>query len=308
MQEDFCYRYFFAKTDCMHQIKEWILAFRPKTLTAAIVPIIAATALVYALGFKIKWWVSALALVSSLFIQIGTNLVNDASDFKKGADTADRIGPKRMTQAGVFSAKQVMWMATGFFATAVFCGVPLVILGGWPIVMIGIFSVICGYAYTAGPFPLAYRGLGDLFVILFFGLVAVGGLFYLHTGLWPVEAFVLGLQIGLHCTVLIAVNNLRDVETDKLVNKRTLPVRFGKTFARFEIAFLCFAPFLMQSYWFLAGFRWTAFAFIVLPLALKITRLVFKTEPSPEYNQFLGMAASLHILFGIVTSIGFILR
>lgn len=292
----------------MHQIREWILAFRPKTLTAAVVPIIAATALVYGLGFEIKWWISILALVASLFIQIGTNLVNDASDFKKGADTADRIGPKRVTQAGVFSAKKVMWTASGFFGAAVLCGIPLVIQGGWPIVGIGIFSVICGYAYTAGPFPLAYRGLGDLFVILFFGIIAVGGLFYLQTGFWAEESFVLGLQIGFHCAVLIAINNLRDIETDKLVNKKTLQVRFGKDFARYEITVLCFLPFVLLNFWFVHGFNFTAISYLVLPLAARITFLVFKTEPSPAYNKFLGMSAGLHVLFGLLISIGLILK
>lgn len=289
-------------------LQSWMMAFRPKTLTAAVVPIIGATALVSALQHTVQLWISIYALLASLFIQVGTNLVNDAVDFKKGADTEKRIGPQRVTQSGLFSPRVVMGAATFFFLLAIICGVPLVLHGGWPIVVIGVISVCCGYAYTAGPFPLAYRGMGDIFVILFFGLVAVMGLFYLHTGLWLQEAFVLGLQIGLHCTVLIAINNLRDVEGDRLVNKRTLAVRFGKKFARWEIALLCGLPFLLQIYWVMTGF-WKVglLGFLAVPLAIKIPKLVFQTEPSPAYNKFLGMSAALHMVFGLLLTIGFLL-
>jgi 1,4-dihydroxy-2-naphthoate octaprenyltransferase len=291
----------------VQRVKYWLLAFRPKTLTAAVVPIVVTTALVHALQFSVLWWASSLALLASVFIQIGTNLVNDAADFKKGADKENRIGPKRVTQSGIFSGRAVMIMGGLFFLSAVLCGIPLVILGGWPILWIGIFSVLCGYAYTTGPFPLAYRGLGDIFVILFFGLVAVCGLFYLHTHQWRLEALVLGLQVGFHCAVLIAVNNLRDVEGDKLVHKKTLPVRFGQTFARYEIAFLSFVPFLLSIYWVLVGFPWTCLSLLALPLAVKLVRQVFATEPSPLYNKFLGQAAGLHVLFGLLTAVGFLL-
>ncbi|GIL16711.1 MAG: 1,4-dihydroxy-2-naphthoate octaprenyltransferase [Oligoflexia bacterium] len=287
-------------------VRHWIMAFRPKTLTAAVVPIIAGTALVMALQFSVQWWISICALMASLFIQIGTNLVNDAVDFKKGADTEKRIGPQRVTQSGLFSGKIVMATAGVFFFLALLCGIPLVYQGGWPIVLIGLISICCGYAYTAGPFPLAYRGMGDLFVILFFGVVAVMGLVFLHIQEWRIEAFILGLQVGFHCTVLIAINNLRDVDGDRLVNKRTLPVRFGKTFARWEIAFLCLVPFVIQLYWFSTGF-WKAgvLGFLILPLALQITKLVFHTEPSPIYNQYLAKAAGLHLAFGLLVTLGF---
>lgn len=292
----------------MANLKSWILAARPKTLTAAIAPIIVATCLAQVETQKILWWVSVLTLLASIFIQIGTNLVNDAVDFKKGADTEKRIGPQRVTQAGIFQANHVMWMGTCFFALAILCGIPLVMRGGNPILLVGVISVLMGYAYTAGPFPLAYRGLGDIFVILFFGLIAVGGVYFLHSGEMSTGALVAGLQVGLHCTVLIAINNLRDTEGDRLVNKKTLPVRFGKTFARWEIAFLCFLPYLLGLYW-ISDSHWVAFALplVTLPLAAKISKLVFKTEPSPAYNQFLGKAAGLHLLFGVLLSVGLFL-
>ena len=289
-------------------LRGWILAARPKTLTAALVPILAGTALVKTIGFPIHWWISGLALLASICIQVGTNLVNDAIDFKKGADTNERIGPQRVTQSGVFSFRAVMLTATGCFLVAVLCGVPLVVHGGLPILLIGVLSVFFGYAYTAGPFPLAYLGLGDLFVILFFGLVAVGGLVFLQIGGWLEEAFVLGLQIGLHATVLIAINNLRDIEGDVKVDKKTLAVRFGKRFGRVEIASLCLLPFLLNIYWLNHGIYWAAaLPFLTLPLAARICFLVFKFEPGPIYNQFLARGAALHLLFGFLLAAGLVL-
>lgn len=288
-------------------LKYWILAFRPKTLTAAVVPIVVGTALVFALKEKVDWTVSLLALLSSLFIQIGTNLVNDAVDFKKGADNENRIGPVRVTQSGIFSYKAVWITAVAFFILAIACGVPLVMQGGWQIILIGLLSVFFGFAYTAGPYPLAYLGLGDLFVILFFGLVAVMGLVFLQLGVWLNEAFILGLQVGLHCAVLIAINNLRDIEGDKLVDKKTLPVRFGKTFAKVEIFILIFFPYILNLYWIYHGFWWPAIlSLLTLPLAVKLFILVFKTEPSSVYNKYLAKGAALHLLFACLMSIGFI--
>lgn len=285
--------------------KSWMLATRPKTLTAALVPIVVASSLAWNEAKTFVWWVSALSLLASIFIQIGTNLVNDAIDFQKGADTEKRLGPRRVTQAGIFKAQQVLGMGTFFFVLAILCGIPLVVKGGLPILVVGLVSILMGYAYTAGPFPLAYRGLGDLFVVLFFGLIAVGGVFFLHTNLLSSSALLAGLQVGLHATVLIAINNLRDVEGDRLAQKRTLPVRFGRKFARAEIAFLCISPFGVGIYWLVNG-HVAAFAapLLMLPLAFKIAILVYKTEPSPAYNQFLAMAAILHLMSGLLISVG----
>ncbi|WP_291515412.1 1,4-dihydroxy-2-naphthoate octaprenyltransferase [Bdellovibrio sp. ArHS] len=288
------------------QLKSILLAFRPKTLTAALVPCLAGTALVRAIGLSWDGWVLFYALAASFLIQIGTNLVNDAVDFKKGADTEKRIGPQRITQAGILTAGQVMALGSLCFLLAVLCGIPLVMKGGWVIVAIGVASVLMGYSYTAGPFPLAYLGLGDLFVILFFGLLAVTGIVFLNTGEWLQEAFVLGLQIGLHATVLIAINNLRDHSGDALVNKKTLAVRFGVKFSRYEIATLCFLPFVLNLYWWFEGYKIPAvLSLFAVPLAIKITKNVFSTQPSPAYNRFLGQAAGLHLVFGLLLAIGF---
>lgn len=289
----------------MTNISQWVLAFRPKTLTAAVVPILVGTAI----AEQPQVWIAGLALLASLFIQIATNLVNDAKDFLKGADTEERVGPKRVTQAGVFSSRQVMLGAYFFFALAVLAGLPLVLHGGLPILVIGLFSLAAGYAYTGGPFPLAYRGLGDLFVFIFFGLIAVMGMHFLFDQKWSVNAAVAGAQIGLLCTVLIAINNLRDAPTDWKVGKRTLAVRFGKTFARGEIAFALLLPFVLQLHWWNQGFGLAAILpLLTFPLAVVIIAKVWRTEPGPVFNKFLGLSALQHILFGLLLTIGLLCR
>lgn len=292
----------------MTKTKAWILAARPKTLSASLVPIIATSGLVRGLGFEIQWWIVVFALLASFCIQIGTNLVNDAMDFKKGADTENRIGPVRVTQQGIFTYKQVMFAAGVFFFLSACFGIPLVIHGGLPIFGIGVASILMGYAYTSGPIPLAYFGLGDLFVILFFGLIAVGGLFYLLTDTYSLPAFVVGLQIGFLSTVLIAINNLRDMNTDKLVNKKTLAVRFGLTGSRFWICFLLFAPFLTGYYW-MSIQRWWVYdiPLVILPLGIFISLKIIRKEPSAEYNQYLALASIYSLIFSILLTIGFLI-
>lgn len=291
------------------QLQGWVLAARPKTLSATVIPILASVGLVQSLNISVQWWVVVCALLSSFCIQIGTNFVNDAMDFKKGADTSERLGPKRMTQQGLFSFKQVMLMATLFFGLAIALGVPLVLHGGWPIVLIGLVSVLMGYAYTAGPFPLAYLGLGDLFVILFFGLVAVGGLFYLLTGTYTLDAFILGLQIGFLSTILIAINNLRDHLTDVKVNKKTLAVRLGEQKTKYWIYFLVIAPFLLGYYWLYQQKMWLyIFPTLSLPLGLSVIKGIYRNAPSEIYNQFLARSAAYGFIFSLAFFVGSFLK
>ena len=287
---------------------KWLLAFRIKTLTAAIVPVLVASCLVNAEKLNFSWSVVVYTLLSSLFIQIGTNLFNDAIDFKKGADTDTRLGPSRMTQTGEISSKNVMLGGVACFILAIVCAIPLVVQGGLPIVYIGLASLFFGYTYTGGPFPLAYKGLGDLFVVLFFGVVAVMGVYYLHTSTWSFSSFVAGLQIGFLATVLIVINNLRDMEQDKLVNKKTMAVRFGEKFSRHEIVFLIMASFILVFYWVhtFQTFK-VAFPLLIFPLAMKLILGIFKNRPGEIYNNFLQKAALLHLLFGLLLSIGFVL-
>lgn len=278
-------------------------------MTAALVPVVCTTALVHFHQLPIQWEVSVLALLSSLLIQIGTNLVNDSVDSGTGVDTEDRIGPQRVTQSGIFKAKTVMNAAHLCFVLALICGIPLVLKGGLPIVIIGLFSILFGYFYSTGPFPLSYKGWGDFFVILFFGIVANTGLYFLYSGLWNLEALILGLQLGLLCAVLIAINNLRDHATDSKAQKLTIPVRFGVNLARFEIYCLIFVPFLLVLYWQIKypNHIWWPLA-VLFFLGLSLARKIQNTAPSPRYNQFLAMASMLYLVFGLLITIGFLCR
>jgi 1,4-dihydroxy-2-naphthoate octaprenyltransferase len=287
---------------------KWLLAFRIKTLTAAVVPVLVGTALTRASGFPIKWELTLYALMSALFIQIGTNLINDALDFTKGADSDSRLGPKRVTQSGLLSPAVVKLAGFVSFLLALMFGVPLVIEGGAPIVVVGILSLACGYLYTGGPCPLAYVGLGDIFVVVFFGIVAVGGVFFLQTHFLNGDSLVAGVQIGFLATVLIAINNLRDAQEDRKVNKRTMAVRFGAKFTRLEILLLFALSFALSTYWIWKGF-WLAGALPLLafPLARHLISDIVKQDPGPIYNQFLARAALIHLMFGIQLSLGLFL-
>jgi 1,4-dihydroxy-2-naphthoate polyprenyltransferase len=286
-------------------MRSWLLAFRPKTLTAAVVPVVVATALAYADHQTVKYWVIAFALLSATFIQIGTNFINDAIDFKKGADTHERIGPQRVTQSGLLTGKQVLIGGFMCFALAAAFGLPLVIEGGIPILVVGLLSLAMGYCYTGGPYPLAYRGLGDLFVLIFFGLVAVCGTYYLHTGFVANSAIVAGFQIGFHATVLIAINNLRDAPLDAKVDKRTLAVRLGPKAARVEIVLLVLLPFVLNIFWLVNGLLIPAIiTLLAIPLGAIVIKGVYRHEGGAVFNRFLAKSAALHLVFGILLSIG----
>jgi 1,4-dihydroxy-2-naphthoate octaprenyltransferase len=287
--------------------KAWLLATRPKTLTAALIPVIVGTTLASTVEQDIQWSIAFFALLCAFCIQIGTNYINDALDFKKGADTATRVGPLRATQSGVLKMKDVYYAGLGAFGLALLFGIPLIIQGGFPIFFLLIISVICGYLYTGGPAPLAYHGLGDIFVLLFFGIVSTSAVFFLQTHYVDDKAILAGTQVGLLATVLIAVNNLRDRQEDAKVNKRTLAVRFGVTFARYEIALCVLLPFFLNMLWFQSGYVPAGmFPWLALPLAIKIICYIWQMEPGPIYNRYLAQAALLHLLFGLCLSMGFL--
>lgn len=208
-------------------LQHWLLATRPRTLPAAVAPVVLASALAaYTAHFRGD--VLAATLAISLLLQIGTNLANDYFDFVKGADTEERIGPVRVTQSGLIPPATVRNAMLFVFALSAIPGLYTVSIGGWPLLLLGALSIASGIAYTGGPYPLGYNGLGDLFVYLFFGLVAVGGTFFLHTGAIGAAAFVAGHIAGVFTTAIIVVNNLRDRHTDAKVGKNTLAVRWGE--------------------------------------------------------------------------------
>jgi 1,4-dihydroxy-2-naphthoate octaprenyltransferase len=273
----------------------WLIAARPKTLSASVVPVLVGTALAH----SVHWPTFFCALGGAVFIQIGTNLVNDALDFKRGADTADRLGPTRVTQAGLLSADAVMRGAYVCFFLAALCGIPLVIRAGWPLLVIGLASIAAAYAYTGGPYPLSYHGLGELFVLIFFGLVAVGGSYYVQRLRFGVTPLVTGFAVGCLAVALLAINNLRDIGNDRASNKRTLAVRFGETFGRLEIAACVLIPFF-------AVIPITLYPLAALPLALLLLRCVLRAKGA-ELNRCLAMAGGLQWLFGILFVIGALL-
>lgn len=289
-------------------LKSIVLAARPKTLTASLVPIVVSAALVHAEGESPRFWITGLALLGAVFIQIATNLLNDSLDFKKGADTDTRLGETRITSQRWMSPRAVMAWGGVFLLAALACGIPLVWHGGWTILLIGLASLFLAYGYTGGPYPLAYKGLGDLFVILFFGIIAVGGVYFLHVNRWSEPSLIAGLQVGLLATVLIAINNIRDMNQDVQVNKRTLAVRLGGRWARWEVPVLILGAFFLNVYWAVQGW-WAALLLplAVSPLAWKLSRRVLRTEPSREYNQFLAKASLLHLSFGVLLSVGLLL-
>ncbi|HMN69112.1 MAG TPA: 1,4-dihydroxy-2-naphthoate octaprenyltransferase [Bdellovibrionales bacterium] len=291
------------------KLRALFLTARPKTLSAAVVPVLVATALVHAEGLPVKWWISVCAVLSAIFIQIGTNFLNDAIDFWKGADKETRLGEARAAQSGWFSARAVLLMGFGSLLGALLLGVPLVVEGGWPIFWIGVVSLAMAYAYTGGPWPLAYKGLGDLFVILFFGVIAVGGVYYLQTRTFAASAVVAGLQIGCLATVLIAINNLRDLEQDAKVGKRTLAVRLGPKLGRLEVVALLAFTFALNVFWFRRGEIWAAtLPFLSLPVGLFVLTRLFQWQASARYNELLARAALLHMLFGAMLSLGLVFQ
>ena len=290
-------------------MKAWFLALRPKTLPAAVVPVWMGNLPVLAdvpEGQQFSWLFFWATLLSCLCIQIATNLFNDAIDAQKGADTAMRLGPRRVTASGMLTPRAVMHGAIGFCALAALLAAPLILSRGGIIVAIGAVSLLLAYGYTGGPYPLAYKGMGELFVILFFGLVAVGGSYYAQSGQAPGAAeWIVALQVGFYSTVLIAVNNFRDRREDEDTGKQTLAVRFGGRFARWEIAFFCFSPALLG----LAGlqlgeWRLALPAALVLPLSLRIVLGVFRTmEPSREFNRFLALSGLQLLVFAGVSTL-----
>lgn len=250
------------------------------------------------------------AAFGALLIQIGTNFANDYFDFVKGTDTEERIGPKRATQAGLVSPRTMLWATVLVFALAFVPGAYLVYRGGWPILAIGLVSVLCGVLYTGGPFPLGYLGLGDIFVLVFFGPVAVGGTYYVQTLTLSDDVLVAGLMPGLFSTAILTVNNLRDADTDVKTGKRTLAVRFGKSFARWEyFACVVAATFAIPAYLYaVAGGPLSALICMAtaIPLYGQL-RNVFTSEDGAVLNDTLAGTGKSLLLFSLLFSIGWLL-
>jgi 1,4-dihydroxy-2-naphthoate octaprenyltransferase len=288
-------------------LKTWLLAIRPKTLTAALVPVMVGTALAYREGVG-RWMPALAALVGAMFIQVGTNLTNDYYDFKKGADTEERLGPVRVTQSGLISPGVVFAGALGSFGLALLTGIYLVAVGGWPIVAIGVASLMAGYAYTGGPFPLAYHGLGDVFVFVFFGVVAVAGTYYVQALTVSPGAWWAAVPVGGIGTALLVVNNLRDAPTDVKAGKRTLVVRLGVGAGKVEYGVLLAASYVTPLIMWAQGLAgpWVLLALLSVPLAVGPLRLVLGAQGA-ALNAALGGTARVQLVFGLLFSVGLLL-
>ncbi len=285
-------------------LRTWLLAARPKTLTAAVVPVVVGTGLALGQGMA-EAWPAVAALAGAVLIQIGTNLTNDYYDFRKGADTHERIGPTRVTQSGLIAPQTVLAAGAACFALAVVVGAYLVARGGWPFVVIGVASVLAGWAYTGGPYPLGYLGLGDLFVLIFFGLVAVPGTFYaqalrLVPAVWPAA-----VAIGATGTMILVVNNLRDADTDARAGKHTLVVRLGRGFGRAEYVALLALALAMPALMVAMGWaRWPVLlSLAAAPLAWPPLSRVLGTTGA-ALNPALGTTARFQAAYGLLLAIG----
>jgi 1,4-dihydroxy-2-naphthoate octaprenyltransferase len=287
----------------------WFMAARVRTLPAAVAPVLVGTALAVAETDHLRVGAFVAALLGAIFIQVGTNLSNDYSDARRGADTEDRLGPVRVTAGGLVPPRQVLIATYVSFGLAVLCGIYLVAVAGWVILLIGAASILAGVLYTGGPRPYGYEGLGELFVFLFFGVVAVTGSHYAQTEDLTWEAFALAVPVGLLASAILVVNNVRDLETDRRAGKRTLAVRLGRDRARSLYAVMVYGAFLTAPVpWILGSLSaWLFLPWILLPLAVSLVRTVRNHSDGPTLNAALGRTGMLQLLFCILLSAALLL-
>jgi 1,4-dihydroxy-2-naphthoate octaprenyltransferase len=289
-------------------VRLWLVAARPRTLPAAVAPVLVGTALARTEG-TFHGFRFACALIGSIFIQVGTNLANDYSDARRGADTEDRLGPVRVTAGGLMPPRRVLvgtWVA---FGIAVAAGAYLVAVAGWQLLLVGAASIAAGVLYTGGPRPYGYEGLGELFVFLFFGVVAVVGSYYVQVERLEWEAFALSVPIGLLAAAILVVNNVRDVDTDRRAGKRTLAVRIGRLPARRLYAAMLLAAFLAPIVVWIAGglSAWVLLSLLALPLGPPLVRTVGTRTDGASLNGALAGTGQLLAVYSLFLSAGVLL-
>lgn len=287
--------------------RRWWLAARPKTLPAAAAPVAVGSAVAAAEGGFVAW-VAAAALATALLLQVGANLANDVFDFRHGADTAHRVGPVRVTQSGLIPPARVARATAIVLAAAAVAGLPLAWRGGWPVLLLGLLAILGALAYTAGPAPLGYLGLGEVAVFAFFGLAAVAGTAYVQTKALSGLALAAAIPVGSLVTAILVVNNLRDIATDRLAGKRTLAVRLGPAWTRLEYAALVAAAYLALPLFWLTGLipGWWWLPWLTGPMAVSLVRRVAR-EHGPGLNPVLADTARLQLLFGLLFAAGLLL-
>ena len=295
-----------ASTSQSRVLIHWLAATRPATLPAAVAPVLVGAAAAADERFRLLVFLATMA--AALLLQIGTNLANDLFDFERGADTSERLGPTRVTQAGLIAPEHVRLGTILAFAAAVAIGVYLLYIGGWPILAVGVLAILAGVAYTGGPWPFGYHGLGDIVVFVFFGLVAVTGTYYQQTGAVDSSAAVAALPVGKTVTAILVVNNLRDIETDRRAGKRTLAVLLGARATRAQYALLTLGAYATVPFLLLTdASAWVLLSWLSLPLALLLNRSVLQGESGRALNPILQRTGQLHFAFGALLALGLLL-
>ena len=289
------------------KLNSWLLASRPKTLLAAVVPVMVGSALAISMN---KFFVlySIVALLCSILIQIGTNFTNDLYDYLKGSDTTKRKGPRRVLASELISVSEMRTAIILVFGLTFLLGLYLVYSVGSLILWVGIFSIFAGIIYTAGPYPLAYNGLGDVFVFIFFGIVGTMGTFYLHTQEISILALIVSIPVGALITNILIVNNYRDIQEDRNANKKTLAVLLGKEFSRWQFIFLIIISYLASFvlYFNFAFNLWIFLPFATIPIAVVLVKMIY-TLNGEELNKTLELTAKFAGLFGLLLSVGLLI-
>jgi len=289
------------------KLNYWFLASRPKTLLAAVVPVMVGSALAVSMN-KFFLPYSIIALLCSILIQIGTNFTNDLYDYLKGSDTVKRKGPRRVLASGLISVREMKIAIILVFGLTFLLGLYLVFSVGILILWVGIFSIAAGIIYTAGPYPLAYNGLGDVFVFIFFGIVGTMGTFYLHTQPISLTAFLVSIPVGALITNILVVNNYRDIDEDREANKKTLAVILGRTFSKRQFILLILISYLISFilYFYYDYSIWIFLPFITIPISVVLIKML-NTLKGEELNKTLELSAKFSGLYGLLLSIGLIL-
>lgn len=288
----------------------WWHSIRPRTLSISVAPVVTGNALAWHDQLHISWIILLITLLAALCIQIGTNLYNDAADFERGADNEHRLGPKRATQHGLLSPHNIKQAALLSFSLAFVLGIYLSWIGGWPIVILGVSSIACGYAYTAGPKPIAYSASGELFVILFFGIFAVTGSYYLQTQIITSFSVLIGSAIGSMAAAILLINNYRDLNSDRLAHKLTLVHYIGRHTARYFYAVLMIYPYaltILLAVTLANNAVGTLLCLLSIPLAFQLIKSLYILPVSEQLNQLLAGTAQVQLLFGVLFSIGLLL-
>lgn len=289
-------------------LRIWLMAARLKTLPVGLAPVLVGTALAGQEGVFHPLRFAA-ALVGALLIQVGANLSNDYSDARRGADADDRLGPVRVTAGGLVPPRQVLIATYVTFALAVLCGVYLIAVAGWQLLLVGAASIVAGILYTGGPRPYGYEGLGELFVFLFFGVVAVAGSYFVQVEALEWEAFALAVPVGLLASAVLVVNNVRDLDTDRRAGKRTLAVRLGRTRTRALFAAMVYGAYVVTPVTWIFGelAPWLLLPLLSLPLAAPVVRLVRNRVDGPSLNEALARTGQLELVFCVLLSAGILL-